>query len=280
MLDALKEKYPSLEIIKKYPNTGQKQVYLASVDGYGTVILKIVKNMDDRVRRELDIVKDINIPGVPKVNELSSIQINDEEIFYYFEEYIEGNNLEEVFKQGNLGVKQSMDLLEYLLTVVVELEKNEIVHRDIKPANIILDKEGTFHLIDFGIARDLKLTSLTFSGVQIGPHTPGYGAPELFQYNKKAIDSRADLFSIGVVIYQAVFGKHPFISGKESDVSEIWYLTATVTPKQYTIPGDNDAQLMGLIKTLLQKQITKRPPTARKALEWYQVVKDTVLLEK
>lgn len=280
MLDALKEKYPSLEIIKKYPNTGQKQVYLASVDGYGTVILKIVKNMDDRVRRELDIVKDINIPGVPKVNELSSIQINDEEIFYYFEEYIEGNNLEEVFKQGNLGVKQSMDLLEYLLTVVVELEKNEIVHRDIKPANIILDKEGTFHLIDFGIARDLKLTSLTFLGVQIGPHTPGYGAPELFQYNKKAIDSRADLFSIGVVIYQAVFGKHPFISGKESDVSEIWYLTATVTPKQYTIPGDNDAQLMGLIKTLLQKQITKRPPTARKALEWYQVVKDTVLLEK
>jgi len=59
--------------------------------------------------------------------------------------------------------------------------------------------------------------SLTVTAVTVGPHTPGYGAPELFQYNKTKIDSRADLFSIGVVVYQAIFGKHPFITGKEAD---------------------------------------------------------------
>lgn len=110
----------------------------------------------------------------------------------------------------------------------------------------------------------------------VGPHTPGYGAPELFQYSKSKIDSRADLFSIGVVVYQSIFGEHPFITGKEVDYNEIWYRTATVTPKNYLIPGDKDSQLIGLIQTLMQKQVSKRPPSAKKALEWFYTVLGTL----
>lgn len=276
MLRELGKKYPSLKVLKTFPESGQKQVYLVEIDNYGVVMLKIIKHMDERVRREIDIVNDNDIPGVPKILEFSSFQFGGDEHFYLLEEYIEGEVLTNVLQRGPLSLRQSLSLFENLLIVVATLETLGIVHRDIKPANIICGSDGTFHLIDFGIARNLNLASLTLTAAAVGPHTPGYGAPELFQYNKSKIDSRADLFSIGVVLYQSIFGKHPFVTGKEADLNEIWYLTATVTPQNYLIPGDKDSQLIGLIQTLLQKQVSKRPPSAKKALEWYYTVLGTL----
>lgn len=276
MLEELKKKYPSLKVLKKFPESGQKQAYLVSIDDYGIIMLKIIKRMDERVRREINVVNDNDIPGVPKIKGFSSFNFGDKEHFYLLEEYIEGTTLSEILQLGSIDLRQCLNLFQYLLLVVAKLETLGIVHRDIKPDNIICGRDETFHLIDFGIARNLNLTSLTQTAVSVGPHTPGYGAPELFQYSKSKIDSRADLFSIGVVIYQAIFGEHPFITGKEADLNEVWYLTSTIVPQNYIIPGDKDNQLIGLIQTLMQKQVSKRPPNAQKALAWYKMVLDTL----
>lgn len=278
MIAELTKKYPSLKLIKAFPESGQKWVFLVDVDPYGVVMLKIIKNMDERIRREIDIVNQNDIPGVPKVREMSTFTYNGKEYHYLFEEYIDGQTLTEVLKQGPMPVKQCLVLLENLLTAVATLEDLGIVHRDIKPDNIIYASDGTFRLIDFGIARNLNLPSLTMTAVAFGPHTPGYGAPELFQYSKAKINSRADLFSIGVVAYLAVFGVHPFLTGKEADLNEIWYKTVTVMPARQYIQGDKDGQLFALIQTLMQKQVSKRPPSAKKALEWYKVVLGTLSL--
>lgn len=276
LISELIKKYPSLKVIKTYPESGQKWVYLVDVDAYGVVMLKIIKRMDERIQREIDIVNQNDIPGVPKIKDISSFQHNGVEYHYLFEEYIDGETLTDVLRRGPLNLQQSLKLFEGLLIVVAKLESLGIVHRDIKPDNIICAKDGSYRLIDFGIARNLNLASITLTAVAVGPHTPGYGAPELFQYNKTEINSKADLFSIGVVIYQAIFGKHPFITGKEADLNEIWYQTATVAPQDYLIPGDTDSQLIGLIQTLMQKQVSKRPPSAQKALEWYYAVLGTL----
>ena len=276
MISELIKKYPSLKVIKKYPESGQKHVYLVEIDTYGGVMLKIIKKMDERIHREIDIVNQNHIPGVPKIKEISSFEYNGEEQYYFLEEYIDGDSLSEVIKSGPLDLSASLKLLESLLIIVANLETLGIVHRDIKPDNIICAKDGSYSLIDFGIARNLNLASLTLTAVAVGPHTPGYGAPELFQYNKAKINSRADLFSVGVVVYQAIFGKHPFITGKEADINEIWYRTATVMPTAHSILGDTDSQLIGLIQTLMQKQVSKRPPSAKKALEWYYIVYETL----
>lgn len=276
IIDELTKKYPSLTILKKFPESGQKQVYLVQLDAYGTVILKIVKKMDERIRREIDIVNQNDLPGVPKIKEISSIKIGEDEYFYLFEEYVEGETLTNRLKKDPIPLAESLRLFESLLIVVGKLESLSIVHRDIKPDNIICSVDGSFHLIDFGIARNLNLPSLTQTAAVMGPHTPGYGAPELFQYDKTKISSKADLFSVGVVVYQAIFGKHPFITGKEADLNEVWYRTVTVTPENYLIPGDTDSQLIGLIQTLMQKQVSKRPPSAKKALEWFYTVQKTL----
>ena len=87
-MDELVKKFPSLNILKKFPESGQKEVYLVQLDSYGMAILKIVKEMNERIRREIDIVNQNNLPGVPKIKEISSIEFDGNEYFYLFEECI------------------------------------------------------------------------------------------------------------------------------------------------------------------------------------------------
>lgn len=176
-----------------------------------------------------------------------------------------------------MGLEEALGLTEQILKIIVQMEERHIVHRDIKPDNILRSKSGEWYLIDFGIARALDMNSLTLTTMQIGPHTPGYGAPELFQYTKKDIDSRADIFSLGVVVFEAVTGTHPFVRGDEVDLNEIWYNTVTIIPQSVEIDGDVDMQFIGLLQTFMQKHITRRPDTAEKALAWFDNVKKELM---
>lgn len=260
-------------ILKKYPPSGQKQVVLIKHKFYGVVILKIVEGQSERVKREIEIVTQNKFNNVPRVLEVNDYHIENQNGIYLFEEYIDGESLKKVLGHGKLSLKDSMDLTEQLLKIIVQMEETRIVHRDIKPDNIVKNTSGQWYLIDFGIARALNMNSLTMTEAQIGPHTPGYGAPELFQYNKKDIDSRADLFSLGVVVFEAITGKHPFARGDELNINEIWYNTVTVIPQNVVIDGDIDMQFIGLIQTFMQKHATRRPRTAKKALEWFYSVR-------
>lgn len=243
---------------------------------FGICILKLVEGEDTRVQREIEIVTQSEFSNVPKVLLVDNYEAGEEKGFYIFEEYIKGTGLREILRQEKLPLDEAIRLAEDILKIIVQMQEQYVVHRDIKPENIIRSLNGEWYLIDFGIARALKLNSLTLTAVQVGPHTPGYGAPELFQYQKKDIDSRADIFSLGVVLFEAVTGKHPFIRGDEMNLNEVWYNTITVIPQSVVISGDKDMQFMGLIQTFMQKHITRRPRDAQKALEWLLSVKQSI----
>ena len=279
MINTLKSQFPSLNVLKEFPESGQKWVYLIELEPYGKVMLKIAKSMDERIQREINLLKNTTIKGIPTILDSGVFEYKHITYTYYFEEYIEGSSLSDIFQSQKLPVQKTLILLEDLLVTVVELEKHRIIHRDIKPDNIMCTPDGHFRLIDFGIARDTMQVSLTGTGAAIGPHTPGYGAPELFQYNKPMIDSRADLFSIGIVSYQAFFNRHPFLTGNEEDLIEIWYKTKTVMPVEYHIYGDVTSQMSGFVQTLMQKQISRRPPNAQRALAWFYTARNSMDLE-
>jgi serine/threonine-protein kinase len=96
--------------------------------------------------------------------------------------------------------------------------------------------------------------SLTKTETIAGPHAPGYVAPEQFNNLKKDIDSRADLFSLGVVTYECLFGKNPFSDGARNQF-EILQRTETITPVKFRIYGDTQQLFMGILSSLMGKTI-------------------------
>lgn len=272
----VKTQFPDYEVIKEFPPSGQKQVFLIRNNDGINLVLKLVNNANERVLREIEIVTQYSINNVPSIYEVKTIKHQESEYLAVFEEYIEGLTLTERLKNGKLSLVEGVNLIRSLLETCLELEKINVVHRDIKPSNLICNNKDKYYLIDFGIARQLDKPSLTMTNLAVGPHTPGYGAPELFQYNKKEIDSRSDLFSIGVVAYEALVGTHPFITGNELNVNEVWYRTRTMEPKYFEICGDKSYQLIGFIQTLMQKHVTRRPPNVKKAIEWFEALLPTI----
>lgn len=281
MEDEIEKQISGIKIIDKLNSGSQKDVYKIKSKEYGDCVLKIVKTGTDvdRVIREIEIVTKYDIPNVPKMYETGEINLIGNKCIYIIEQFIDGNSLREILiKKHKLSLKEAYTLLETLLITESKLEEYNIVHRDIKPENILMSN-NQYYLIDFGIAKALDMQSLTFVLNTKSPHTPGYGAPELLNYyENRDIDSRTDLFSIGVVIYECIFGVNPYRTGTEQSYNEIWYKTVTITPERLQIDGDTQQQFMGLIETLMMKQISRRPPSAKKALEWLKGLKETLIM--
>ena len=120
-------------------------------------------------------------------------------------EYIEGTTLEVLGREKRLPRQQALELIQQVAEALDYAHRQGIIHRDIKPANIIVTPEGRAKITDFGIAK-LQTSQLTQTGLVMG--TPSYMAPEQFSGNP--VDSRADLFSLGTILYWLVTGERPF----------------------------------------------------------------------
>lgn len=257
---------------------GQKIVYSAKHATYGDVVIKLYYNLNDpRAYREIDIIQQLDISCVPKIHESGKLLYEGKETLYVVEERIFGEVLRNRIKHGSrFNLQEAVDLLEQGLLFIKQLESKNIIHRDIKPENIIVSESGLIYFLDFGIARALNMESLTRTEAVLGPHTPGYAAPEQFNNLKNDIDSRADLFSLGVVVYECITGENPFREGSRNAL-EVLQKTETITPVAYTISGDTQQQFMALLGSLMGKYPSRRPKDAEQALDWLEAAKQTFL---
>ena len=280
MIDArlVQSKIPKVHNLRLLAQGGQKIVFSASHEDLGDVVVKLVRSsqLDKRVEREIEIVTDCSIPNTAQIYDWGAFEHNDENITYIVEEFIRGITLRKKLQtHGRLPMKFVLSLLEALLETTMAMEKEGVVHRDIKPDNIMVCVDGTFKLLDFGIARYLSGTSITPTDARFGPHTPGYAAPEQFRNLKKKIDIRTDLFAIGVVAYECLSGSHPFAEGAR-DSLEILRRTEQMTPPLLQIPGDPDNRLAEYINVLMSKYPSRRPPTAALAKKWFDSIRKSL----
>ena len=271
------EEFEKIELMAR---GGQKIVFDGVHNSYGETVIKLYFQLNDpRSLREIQIERDLNLSMVPKIYETGTIEYEGTETLYIIEQKVKGTELRKVLESGKrFSLEEAVTFLEQGLEFIACIENKGIVHRDIKPENIIRADDGRIFFLDFGIARILGADSLTRTGAMMGPHTPGYAAPEQFNNLKKEIDSRADIFSLGVVTYECITGKNPFREGSINAL-EVLQKTETITPVQYSIKGDTQSQFMALLWAMMGKYPSRRPRTAKQAIDWLKVAKKTFVYE-
>ncbi len=190
----------------------------------------------------------------------------EEGLAYIAMELVEGESLAHLLeRRGHLSPRESCNLLEPIARALDEAHRLGVVHRDVKPSNILLRpaSPGTPHsvqldsldhpviplLTDFGIARALDMPELTGEGRTIG--TPAYMAPEQCA-GRRTVDSRADIYSLGAVLYRCVVGRPPF-TGSTTQI-----LHAHVY-EPVTIPEELLDTLPPLVLQILRRSLAKNP---------------------
>jgi serine/threonine-protein kinase len=137
----------------------------------------------------------------------------------------------------------------------------------------MIGHDGKIWILDFGIVRLLKLVSATHSHQRFGLFTPGYGAPEQVRNLKPKIDIRADLFSIGVVLYESLNGSNPYVAGKSNALQIIQDVCNRDLPR-LSIEGRVGPRFSEFLGALTARFPSRRPSTASEALRWFQEIVD------
>ena len=158
----------------------------------------------NRFLKEVTISKGLSDPGIVRVHDLGE----DERGFRFFTmEYLEGKTLHRVLKErgGKLHVDEALNITRQLCDAL-EYAHQHTIHRDLKPQNIMVQPDGRIKILDFGLAKAMSFGGKTLSNVRLG--TPDYMAPEQRRHAEH-VDLRADIFSVGVMLYEMLTGGLP-----------------------------------------------------------------------
>ncbi len=201
-----------------------------------------------RFYREAEAAGGLSHPNIVTIYDVGE----EDDVSYIAMEYLEGESLVKYAKKPNLLPLRK--IIQYMIMVCDALDyahKNDVIHRDIKPANIMLLKDGTIKVTDFGIAR-MTTSSRTQTGVILG--TPNYMSPE--QVEGKKVDGRSDIFSLGILFYQLLTGELPFKGASIAAIMHNISKTPHVPPRQHNpkIPK----ACIAIIDKALEKDVNKR----------------------
>jgi len=160
----------------------------------------------ERFQREASILAELKEFESPHIVRLYDFGEEDDTV-YIVTEFVEGRTLAEILAaRGTLEVDEALVVARQVAECLETTSRKSIVHRDLKPANLMITPEGTVKVMDFGIARGLMYTGLTSTGI-LG--TPYYISPEQAE-GKKNLDSRTDMYSLGVCLYRMLTGELPY----------------------------------------------------------------------
>lgn len=266
----LSSEFDQLQGIVPLQPGGQKEVFRARHSSTGeTVVLKLFHATTDpeRAMRELRAVAGLGGQRVPRVIDVGTATSNIGDHVWFIEEFVDGSTLTDSLATGLPRAEDVTKWAEQLLSTLCAAEAAGIVHRDIKPANIMIDGGRNSWLLDFGIARHLDLQSVTPTSAFMGPHTPGYAPPEQFGNAKRDIDTRADLFALGVVLYECLEGVNPFTNGA-SDATEVLTRVSSTNLPRVAVRDGVSAGIADLVQSMTRRPLSQRPPSAQDALDW------------
>ncbi|MBX3410395.1 MAG: serine/threonine protein kinase [Phycisphaeraceae bacterium] len=209
----MQQNFSKFKVVRALTPSEQKAAFEVVDEGGQRLCLKLIAPNNDvgRVQREILALQTLTHKNVVSLKEYTFSSKGGQQLHYMLEEFIDGDDLTVALSSPNAWARdRASDFFAELCDGISALGAKGVVHRDIKPQNIRVRPSGSPVLIDFGLARHLYLPDLTQTGQGAGIGTPMYFAPEQFDGTKIDIDHRTDLFAVGVLLYQALVGVHPF----------------------------------------------------------------------
>lgn len=244
------------------------------------VALKTVKTADDdttegrqRLMREARAAAALNHPHIATVHDVLDVEGKVIVVF----EYVEGDTLAMRLQRGPMSVAEAVEVAWQLADALAAAHAQGVIHRDLKPSNVVLGPDGRMKVLDFGIARlvpagaDMAQSVPGTIGVGL-VGTPGYAAPE--QYLSRNVDGRADLYALGVIIYEMISGRRPFPG--HDPVALATSVLRDDAPKLAPASGTwVPPRLQSLVSRLLDRDPGRRPSSGDEVLVELSPLRDT-----
>lgn len=262
------------QIIRKIGDGGMAFVYQAKDKLLNRIVaVKVLRPefVDDKdflakFKREAEAVANITHPNIVNVYDVGQ----EGKVHYIVMEYVDGKNLKEIIKdEGVLDEYTALDITKQIAKALSAAHKKGVIHRDIKPHNILISNEGRqVKVADFGIAKAVSNSTITNIGSIIG--SVHYFSPE--QAKGQPVSNNADLYSLGIVLYEMLVGRVPFRGDSPISIA-LQHINENIefTPEEKTkIPHS--------IRTLISKMTEKSPEDRYQSAE--EVIEDIDYIEK
>ena len=250
--------------VKKLGATEHSAVYLAEKEAEGIhVVLKVLRQVPDetdsvgafdRFLQEYEMIAEMDHPNIAKIFDLG---VGDDHAHIAME-YLDGGDLKEKIAEG-ITEPEAVSYLRQIASALARIHDVGILHRDLKPGNIMLRSDGSIALIDFGLAKRMRLKmEITDSGEIFG--TPYYMSPE--QGHADDVDIRSDVYSLGIIFYELLTGDKPYKGGSAMGII---YMHANA-PVPLLPP--RFAQYQALLNMMLAKKPEDRLQSAAEIDGW------------
>ncbi len=241
-------------VVKLIGEGGMAAVYQARQESMKRdVAIKVIKTnlveMEDFVQRfehEAQMVASLSHAHILKVFDYG----RHEDTVYLVMELLTGGSLDHLVKQGPLPVDRTVTLMEQIAGALDYAHQKGIIHRDLKPENVMMDESGNAFLTDFGLAKLVNSSlKLTQSGAAMG--TPAYMSPE--QWKGLPLDARADIYSLGILLYEMLSGSLPF---EGDSVLSMMYMHLHEQPPALRV---RNPDVSGAVEMVVERALSKEP---------------------
>lgn len=234
------------------------------------VALKLLRNslsstgLARRFEREAQVLAGLQHPGIARIYESGAAETPSGLQPYFAMELIEGMPLLDHARAVKMSVPRRLALFLKVCEAVEYAHRRGVVHRDLKPANILVDEHGNPRVLDFGVARvtdsDLQVATVhTHAGQLVG--TLPYMSPEQVSGNPHAVDTRTDVYALGIILFELLSGKLPYDTRSKSLADA----ARTIRDQEPTRLGTLDTALRGdldvIVSRALEKDVDRRYPS-------------------
>jgi serine/threonine protein kinase len=235
---------------------------VADLPGGRRLALKVLRSLGDeeedrtrRFAREIEVLGRIDHPAVLRILDSGTSEAG----LFLVTELLEGEDLKTAIRRrGPFSPDEAAALGATVAEALAAAHARGIVHRDVKPSNIMILTDGSVRLLDFGLARGvgIDIATLTRTGVVVG--TPGYMAPE--QFDALGVDERADIYALGVVLFETLTGRLPFRG--QTPIAVAIAHKSEPPPRPRSLRHDVPAWLERVVLTCLEKDPSRRYSSA------------------